>query len=204
MSNFSKRIKEVRESLGMNKTQFAEFIKTSLSNITRYEKDSMGVSLESVKAIGEKLNINPGWLLGWDSEKYLNEKQVVYKKIPLVGTIAAGEPIFAHEYIEGYEHVEECERVDFCLKVKGDSMINARILDGDIVFIRQQPDVENGDIAAVIIDNENATLKRVYQINGTVVLRAENPNYPDRIFSKKDVREVKILGKAISFKSSIK
>jgi repressor LexA len=83
-------------------------------------------------------------------------------------------------------------------------MIGARILDGDMVYIRKQPEVENGEIAAVIIDAEEATLKRFYRLNGTVILRAENPNCSDRTFSKKDMKQVAILGKAIFFKSEVK
>jgi repressor LexA len=83
-------------------------------------------------------------------------------------------------------------------------MINTRILDGDIVYIRKQPDVNNGEIAAVLIDNEEATLKRVYKLNGTIILRAENPNYKDIIITKKDSKDVRILGKAVFFKSEVR
>jgi repressor LexA len=82
-------------------------------------------------------------------------------------------------------------------------MTGARILDGDIVCIQKQEDVDNGEIAAVMIDDE-ATLKRVYKLNGSVLLKAENPNFPDRIIGKKDKRIVKILGKAIIFHSEVR
>ena len=83
-------------------------------------------------------------------------------------------------------------------------MINARIFDGDTVFFKNQPDVENGEIAAVQINGEAVTLKRVYKIDGNIILRPENPNYKDIIFSKKDKKDFKILGKAIFFKSEVK
>lgn len=88
-----------------------------------------------------------------------------------------------------------------CLMI---SLMPSVILDGDTVYIRQQPDVENGEIAAVLIDGEAATLKRVYKLDGSIVLRAENHNYCDIIFSKKDMKEVTILGKAIFFKSEVR
>lgn len=83
-------------------------------------------------------------------------------------------------------------------------MINARIHDGDIVYIRKQPDVENGEIAAVIIDGEEATLKRVYKLNGNVILHPENPTYKDMIFSKKDFKQVRIIGKVKYVKAEVK
>lgn len=93
--------------------------------------------------------------------------------------------------------------VDFALRCKGNSMINARIYDGDIVFIRKQPTVQNGEIAAVCIDNE-ATLKRVYINNGIITLMAENPAFPPIVISQNDGESVYILGKAIAFKSDVK
>lgn len=84
-------------------------------------------------------------------------------------------------------------------------MINARIMDGDIVFIRKQPTVENGEIAAVAIDDE-ATLKRFYMDEeaGTVTLVAENPKYPPMVFTEESQKNVCIIGKAIAFQSNVK
>jgi repressor LexA len=127
-----------------------------------------------------------------------------FKKVPIIGTIACGNPILAQEYIEGYEYVRENVKVDFCLRAKGDSMIGARILDGDIVYVRKQPGVENGEIAVVLIDMEEATLKRVYKLDGTIILRAENPNFPDKVFNKKEARAINIIGKAILFRSEVR
>ena len=127
-----------------------------------------------------------------------------YKKVPIVGTIAAGVPILAQENIEGFEYVPTRVDVQFCLRVKGDSMIGARILEGDLVFIRQQKEVENGEIAAVLIDGEEATLKRFYKADGKITLRSENPNCPDRTFTKNVRKEITILGKAIRCISEVK
>lgn len=94
-------------------------------------------------------------------------------------------------------------RADFCLRVKGDSMINARICDGDIVFIKKQPDVNDGEIAAVLIGNE-ATLKRVYKKKNEIILVAENPAYKPLVYKNEELNEIRILGKAIAFQSDIK
>lgn len=92
--------------------------------------------------------------------------------------------------------------VDFCLRASGDSMVNARIFDGDIVFIRQQPAVENGEIAAVAIDNA-VTLKRVYIEEDCIILRAENPRIKPMRFKKEDFDQFKILGKAVAFQGDV-
>jgi len=93
--------------------------------------------------------------------------------------------------------------VDFALTCIGDSMIGARIMDGDLVYIHQQPEVENGDIAAVLIDDE-ATLKRVYYYPGRIILQAENPNFPPMVFQGSELDGVRIIGKAVFFRSAVK
>ena len=92
---------------------------------------------------------------------------------------------------------------DFALRVTGDSMTGARIFDGDIVFIRRQDDVDDGQIAAVIID-DRATLKRVYHIPNGLQLLSENPKYPPMIFTFADHDSIRIIGKAVSFTSSVR
>lgn len=123
-------------------------------------------------------------------------------KRPRLGSIACGAPILAEQNIEGYDQVPDYIKCDFTLVCKGDSMIGARIHDGDIVCIKQQPEVENGQIAAVLIDDE-ATLKRVrYQGDG-IVLWPENPRYEPMIFTGGNVNRVKILGLATHFISRV-
>ena len=126
------------------------------------------------------------------------------KRFPLLGEIACGEPRFANEDRESYVEASTDIQADFCLKAKGDSMINARIQDGDIVFIREQPSVYNGEIAAVVIDDE-ATLKRVfyYPEKDLFILKAENPKYDDLVYSKSELDNIRILGKAIAFQSDV-
>lgn len=127
------------------------------------------------------------------------------RKIPLLGRIACGEPITANEEFEFYVEVGTEIKADFCLKASGDSMTGARIFDGDIVFIRKQDIVADGEIAAVIIDDE-ATLKRVYydRDNNIISLFAENPNYKTLRYSGEELDHVRIIGKAIAFQSDIR
>ena len=201
---FAKRLMQVMAENNDTIYSLAEFLHLSPSAISRYTSASMTPKILTIEAMSTKYGISPAWLMGANVDKYPEpESEKSSKRIPIVGTIAAGVPILAQQNIEGYEYVPNDLNVDFCLRVKGDSMINARILDGDLVFIRQQPDVETGEIAAVMIDDE-ATLKRVYKINGTVILRPENPNYHEQAYSKKDMKDVSILGKAIRYISEVR
>lgn len=127
------------------------------------------------------------------------------QRIPLLGGIHAGEPTFATQDFESYVEVGTTVRCDFALRVVGDSMTGARIQDGDIVFIRQQDTVQEGEIAAVLIDDET-TLKRVrYLPGGMVMLCPENSSYSPIIIGGPDeTRNVKILGKAVAFQSDVK
>ena len=129
-------------------------------------------------------------------------------RVPVLGTIACGKPILAQENHEDMVGVPDDIHADFCLRCQGDSMINARIYDGDIVFIRQQPSVENGEIAAVLIDDTadvaETTLKRVYIYDSKVMLVAENPQYPPMSFEKEEMNSVRILGKAVAFLSGVR
>ncbi len=118
------------------------------------------------------------------------------RKIPLVGTVAAGLPLLAEENIEDYLPVSaDMARTDgmFFLRINGDSMINAAILDGDLVLVRPQPFVEQGEIAVVRIGDE-ATVKRLFRFNTRVELHSDNPNYKPFVFFDSD-EDVRIVGK---------
>lgn len=124
-------------------------------------------------------------------------------RIPLIGTIACGTPITASENVEGLVDLPDHIRADFALRCKGDSMINARIYDGDIVYIRQQPTVESGEIAAVLIDDE-ATLKRVRLFPDHITLEPENPQYRPLVYWEEEMNNVRIIGLAVAFTSSVR
>jgi repressor LexA len=171
---------------------FAEALNTTQAELTGWECINI---LEGLHAIAIKPNeyidqqtadfLNS--LTFEEMEALLKQTNIVSlpatKKVPLVGKIACGTPITAEENIEDYVDVPEDVYADFALICQGDSMINARIHDGDIVYIRMQPEVENGEIAAVFIDGE-ATLKRVYYQKGRIILQPENNSYPPMIYEK--------------------
>ena len=127
--------------------------------------------------------------------------QVHRLAVPLLGEIAAGVPILAEETAE-LACCDDSLRCDCALRVRGESMIGARIHDGDLVFIRLQDDVEDGEIAAVVIDDE-ATLKRVYHIKDGLQLISENPGFKPMIFTSSDCNTIRIIGKAVGFQSSL-
>jgi len=137
-----------------------------------------------------------------DIEKY-GLKPIKLKKFPILGSIACGKPIYADQEYETFIEASADIKADFCLVAKGDSMINARIFDGDVVFIHSQPTVLNGEIAAVII-NDEATLKRVYIYPERVELRPENPTYPVLNYEGNELENIKILGKAVAFQSYLR
>ena len=125
------------------------------------------------------------------------------RRIPLIGSIACGAPILAEEHVEEYINIPKHIHAEFALTCKGDSMINARIFDGDVVYIRQQDTVENGEIAAILIDGE-ATLKRVRLYADRIILEPENPLYDPLVYRGEEMNTVRILGKAVAFTSAIR
>lgn len=202
------RIKEMRKSRKMTLKELGEHIGLSESNTKRYEDGQIKtVGIDIIKKIALALDVPASYLTGWEEipqyQKLSNYVPIAKKKIPLLGEIAAGQPIYADEHIEEFLPVDDEVKADFALKIKGDSMINAQINDGDIVFIRQQSDVDNGQIAAVLID-DSATLKRVYHVNGGLQLQAENPKYFPMIYGKNNCDECRILGLAVAVLGKIK
>lgn len=204
----STKLKELRKSKGMTLDELAEIIGTSKQTIHRYENGIItNVPPEKVESLANALGTTPGELMGWDSEpltSYDNVMPMSVKSLPVLGDIACGMPIYADEKHESFVSVSDKFDADFCLTARGDSMIGARIYDGDIVFIRSQSTVENGEIAAVILGDE-ATLKRVYYYpnEGKLVLSPENPRYAPLVYVGRELENVKIIGKAVAFQSVI-
>lgn len=199
------RMKERRKELGFSAEYVAEKLGVSPATIYRYERGDIekmpGNILEPISKI---LRTTPAYLMGWEESSPDNILPFPrMNAVPLIGTIACGEPILAEENIEGQVDMPEHVRADFALRCQGDSMINARIYDGDIVYIKQQPTVEDGQIAAVLIDNE-ATLKRVHLFPDHVVLEPENPQYRPIVYWENDMNSVRILGLAVAFTSAVR
>ena len=136
---------------------------------------------------------------------YSNIHPISKSSLPVLGSIACGNPIYMDEQIEFYVDTVQDLHADFVLIAKGDSMTGARIYDGDLVFVRKQNTVENGDLAVIAIDDE-ATLKRYffYKDRNLLILKPENPQFEDLIYSGDELEQIRILGKAVSFQSNIK
>ena len=156
--------------------------------------------IDTIMAFERALNMNQFSIF-----QFKNITRVTRQRIPMLGKIACGKPIYASEDRESYVMIGTDINADLCLIASGDSMVNARILNGDIVFCREQSTVDNGDIAAVII-GEEATLKRVYYYpeKKKLVLQAENPKYEPLIYINEELEEIRIIGKAIAFQSDVR
>jgi len=205
--SIGERIRAARIARGLSVSGLAERIGKDRSTVYRYETGFIDdVPISVLEPIAAALGTTPAALMGWEPDALPNFASsilpVYRKRIRMLGTIAAGQPIYADEDREIYMVVDCDVKCDFALKVVGDSMINARINDGDTVFVREQPDVNDGEIAAVIVD-DSATLKRVYHIPGGVNLVAENPKYAPMVFTQENSTSVRIIGKVVAFQSYI-
>lgn len=200
------RIRSRREELGLTMDDVAAEIGLNKSTIQRYESGSIRtIKLPVIEAIARVLDVDAAWLCCKTDKMHSFPANVSpllpMKKIPLVGEIACGAPILAEQHITDYVDMPEHIRADFALKCRGDSMVGAGIRDGDIVYIRQQPIVNNGQIAAVLIDGSEseATLKRFYLSDDVLTLQAENPSVPPKIFIGGEIEEVRVLGLAVGY-----
>lgn len=209
MAEFKDRLKHAMKNADLNQTELSKITNIRQSSISDWLKGKYLAKQDKVELLARVLNVSPTWLMGLDATEAEplppNCFPIEKRKFPLLGNIACGEPIFADEDFEGYVEAGADIDADFCLRASGDSMVGARIHDGDIVFIKQQPIVDNGQIAAVLIENE-ATLKRFYydQASDTVQLMAENPSYAPIVKMNSDLEDIRILGRAIAFQSIIK
>lgn len=197
-SFFSSNLKHLRTSNGMEQRELAETLGfKSSSAVSEWEKGVREPSVVVISKIAEIFRVSISDIMEKDlsSARFSNiSNNSSSNQIPLLGTIAAGSPILAEQNIEDYFNLDKKIKADFCLRIKGDSMINVNILDGDIVFIRKQEDLEDGQIGAVLV-NDSETLKRFYRNNGSVILQAENPEYKPLVIS---TGEVRILGKMVA------
>ena len=205
----STNLKRIRKEKHLTLEEVAQALGTSKQTIHRYENGIISnVPPEKVEQLAAVLGTTPAELMGWEKSPALEGvagvMPIAVKSLPILGEIACGEPIYASEEHESFATVDEGLDADFCLRAHGDSMVGARIYDGDIVFIRAQSTVDNGEVAAVIIEDE-ATLKRVYYYPNEekLVLSPENPRYAPLVYVGSELSSIKILGKAVAFQSRI-
>ncbi len=215
MIELYKNIKNLREEKGLSQEELAKMTGyTSRSSIAKIEKGEVDLQRSKIIAFANALGVQPGDLMGWNiddssapkpnNESFDNIFPVSVKKFPLLGEISCGEPIFANEDRESYVLAGTDIDADFCVQARGDSMIGARILDGDIVFIKETNIVNNGEIAAIAIDDE-VLLKRIYYFpnENLLTLQSENPKYAPKNYSGEQLDHVRIMGRAVCFQSDV-
>lgn len=205
-------IKELRKSRGLSQKKLAQILNVHQTAISQWETGRTSPDIDLANKLASLFDVSIEQLLDLEEcelhadvfSTVSNIYPIDKKKIPLLGDIACGQPIYADEDRESYVIAGTDINADFCLRAHGDSMIGARILDGDIVFIKKADIVNNGEIAAVIIGDE-ATLKRVYYYpeKGKLVLTPENPKYEPLVYVGEELNEIHILGKAIAFQSDV-
>lgn len=210
MATLYDRIKSRRTELGLTVEELAHKMGyKDKSSISKIENGKADIPQSKIAAFADALETTTAYLMGWEEQPTPKPTSPApippgfmpmpkMKKVPLIGAIACGDPITALQNREGDVDVPEDVRCDFALKCHGDSMVGAGIHDGDVVYIHIQPEVENGEIAAVRIGDE-ATLKRVYLHMDYVELRPENPAFESIIRRKEDMNDVHIEGKAVGY-----
>lgn len=209
--NIGDRIKQKRLEHNITLEELGKKADVNKATIQRYESGKItNIPSDRIERISEALGVSPAFIMGWEDESNNPILEnipgiilpVKMRKIPILGTIACGEPIFAEENYEGYFMLDKnLPMSDFVLKAKGDSMIEAGIYEGDLIFFRKQNDVDNGTIAAVLIDDE-ATLKRVHKSKDMLILQPCNKDYKPIVISKKDHKNILILGQMVGVYSS--
>lgn len=206
MIDIGKMIVSLRNERGWTQTDLAKRLKCSKQAVWMYEKNQRQPSYEMLEAMADVFNVPIGFLISEEDRSKALSKQVganyiavdAIISIPIVGTIRCGPGGLAYQDIEAYvpaanvKHPAEC----FYLRVVGDSM-EPSITEGDLALIRKQDDVESGELAAVVINGEEGTLKRVIKKDGALILQAFNPAYPPRVFTGTDINTVRIAGKVI-------
>lgn len=213
MSALSEVLSKRRRELGLTLAQIADGVGVSEATVQRWESGNIkSLRYGNIAKLSKALHVSPVEIMGWEIPERQTLKTDVElvkqgkgKRIPILGTIAAGSPIWADENIEGYTYTDRNGGADyFALRIRGDSMNALGIQDGALVTIRRQPEVENGEIAAVLLNGEEATLKRYMRTDDTITLmpQSTNPANMPMIFSaKKD--KIEVLGLAVEVKFSL-
>lgn len=205
------RMQLLREEKGLNMKEAAAQLQLPYTTYRNYEQGLREPNSETLVQIANFYNTSVDYLIGRSQSRKVQPHNSTASPIPpgfeplpkmvkrpLIGNIACGDPITAEQNIEDYIDVPEDVRCDFCLRCKGESMIGAGIHDNDVVYIRIQPEVENGEIAAVRV-GEEATLKRVYYNGTTLTLMPDNAAFAPMVYTGSQLDDVHIEGKAVGF-----
>ncbi len=205
------RMKSLRAEKGISMRDAAKCLHMPYTTYVNYEKGEREPNSETLIAIATFYGTSIDYLLGKTSLRHYTAEPMPdniipmpkMRRIPLLGTIACGDPILAQENFDGDVDLPENIHADFALRCRGDSMINARIFDGDIVYISIDREIHDGDIVAVRIGDE-ATLKRIYRYPTRLELRPENPTFPVFQYEGEQLEDVQVIGKAVAFTSPVR
>lgn len=201
------RINKRRKEIGLSAEKIADMLGVSRSTVYRYENGDIDkLPVDALDPLARVLQTTPAYLMGWDvvsdaaaGIESLGEPYAPTHRIPILGYISAGLPLYAAQHIEGYTYTTlNGGNEYFALRVKGDSMTAARIFEGDTLIVRRQSDVDNGEIAVVLVNGDNATVKRFYRSGGMVTLvpQSLNQDHAPQMYSLKDTN-VTVLGKVV-------
>ena len=220
VSNTAERLKQLMRERNLKQIDIVDLcqpfcekygIAIRRNDISQYANGKAEPGQDKLTILALALNVSEVWLMGYDvpeskddfkrmTEMPSNLMDVKTYRYPILGGIACGEPIYADQEWQGCVETEVNVKADFCIRAKGDSMIGDRICDGDIVFIKKQSMVENGEIAAVVI-GDDATLKRVVYDKDAGILQLfpsnPSPEYKIQVYSGEELNQIRIIGKAI-------
>lgn len=201
--NFSNKLKELRKSHNLTQEDLAKKIDVERSSIGKYESANVIPSYDTLIKIAQCFNVTTDYLLGNEITKKKTTKEGI--KIPVFGHVAAGIPISAIEDIIDYEEISKeiaAKGEYFGLVIKGDSM-EPRMTTGDVVIVRSQPTAETGDIAIVLIGNEEGTCKKIKRTPEGIMLISLNPAYEPMFYSNKEIEQlpITILGKVVELRA---
>lgn len=202
--SIAENIKRIRLEHGLSQAEFGKIAGVSDKAVSTWELGTKTPRMGAVEKIANYFGITKSAIV--DDVQPASPSPIPpgfipmppMRKVPLVGSIACGTPILAQQNIDGSVDAPEDIRCDFALRCKGDSMIDAGIHDGDAVYIRIQPEVENGEIAAVRV-GEEATLKRVYYDGTTLTLMPANASFAPMVYTGPQLDEVHIEGRVVGW-----
>lgn len=210
-----KRLKQARELRHITLEDAGKKVDVHKSTVLRWENgETEKIKIPVVEILANYYNVSPVWLMGYDvpMERQELESNVfpiddMPKKVPVIGRISAGLPMLATENIDGYEFAPSSQLKEgytyFYLKVQGDSM-NLKFNEGDIVLVQKQDDLENNEIGVILVNGDDATVKKYRKENGLVILEpmSTNPENIVQIYNPKDI-QIRIIGKVISYQGRI-
>lgn len=198
------KIKKERTRNNLSQEYVAKAIGSTKQAIYKYENGIVtNIPMDKIEKMAEIFGVSPAYLMGWEEDPSLqlfgSSRPIAKKSLPMLGNVACGEPIYADEDRDAYVDVSNDLDADFCLTAQGDSMVNARIFDGDVLFVKQCDIVEDGQIAVVLVGDE-ATVKRFYydRENNIVSLVPENPTYKPMRFEGQQLEQLRVLGRVVS------